>query len=99
MPKRKSILDLGLLSKRIYMLRHTHKWSQQVLAKQAGINYVTVCKIEQGQIPAVSADTVVRLAKALGTTADYLLGFDVLGKEANDHETPVLVSAGRSAVL
>ena len=78
MPKRESILDLGLLGKRIYMLRHDHRWSQQVLAKQAGINYVTVCKIEQGQMPAVSADTVVRLAKALGTTADYLLGFDVL---------------------
>jgi transcriptional regulator with XRE-family HTH domain len=98
MPKRESILDLGLLGKRIYMLRHDHRWSQQVLAKQAGINYVTVCKIEQGQMPAVSADTVVRLAKALGTTADYLLGFDVLGKEDNDSKTPALVSAGRSAV-
>jgi transcriptional regulator with XRE-family HTH domain len=94
MPKRKPILDLGLLGKRIYMLRHAHRWSQQVLAKGAGINYVTVCKIEQGHMPAVSADTVVRLAKALGTTADYLLGFDVLRKEENDHETPAFVSAG-----
>lgn len=100
MPKRQPILNLELLGKRIYMLRHEHRWSQQVLAEKAKINYVTVSKIEQGQMPAVSADTIVRLAKALGTTADYLLGFDMLGEEEmEDENRAALTKAGSSAVL
>jgi transcriptional regulator with XRE-family HTH domain len=100
MPKRQPILNLALLGKRIYMRRHEHRWSQQVLAEKAKINYVTVSKIEQGQMPAVSADTVVRLAKALGTTADYLLGFDMLDEEETEDENrAVLTKAGSRAVL
>jgi transcriptional regulator with XRE-family HTH domain len=36
--------------------------------------YVTVSRIERGQIPHVSADIVVRLAEALDVSLDYLVG-------------------------
>jgi hypothetical protein len=37
--------------------------------------------------------------KALGTTVDYLLGFDMLGKEDKDDETPALVGAVMNTAL
>jgi transcriptional regulator with XRE-family HTH domain len=46
------------------------------LADKAGMRWAQVQKVLTGKRPQVSADTVRRLARALGCTTDYLLGMD-----------------------
>ena len=45
-------------------------------ARRMGMAWTQLHKICLGQRPEVSAETVRRLAKALGCTTDYLLGMD-----------------------
>ena len=52
------------------------------LAKKAGLSWAQLQKILTGQRPQISADTVRRLALALGCTSDYLLG--LAGEAAED---------------
>lgn len=48
--------------------------SQDALAEKAGVSADTVVKYEGGlRVP--GSDTLVKLAQALGTTPDYLLGW------------------------
>lgn len=62
-------------------LRLNAAWKQSGLSKaqiaeRAGMRWAQLHKILTGQRPQVSADTVRRLAQALGCTADYLLGLE-----------------------
>src|SRR5437667_7282885 len=62
------------LGERLHALRRRYGQTLRDLGSQAAVNYVTLSKIERGKMPQVSADIVVRLAVALGVSADYLLG-------------------------
>ena len=55
-------------------LRNKKEWSQERLAREAGISYQTLIKIEQGRIQNPKLETLIKLAKALGVSLDKLVG-------------------------
>ena len=60
--------------KNLPKLRKEKRWSQEKLAREAGISYQTLIKIEQGRIQNPKLETLIKLAKALGVSLDKLVG-------------------------
>ena len=50
--------------------------TQRALAEAAGLNYVTVNRIEKGVVTKIYPETLKALAQTLEVSADYLLGLD-----------------------
>lgn len=73
--------DIGV---RVVLARTKRNWNQKKLSEQAGLSQKTLSLIEKGHAHRLYADTVVRLAKALGVTTDWLLG---LTSEPEDKST------------
>ena len=64
---------MGVFSKRLRQARMTRNITQEQLAEMADIARTMVGRYETtDQLPAL--DTLVRIADALGTSTDYLLG-------------------------
>jgi transcriptional regulator with XRE-family HTH domain len=63
-----------LFAERLHVLRRRHRWTQQELAKRAQVSAITISRLERGETRQVSAEIVSRLAQALETSTDYLLG-------------------------
>jgi transcriptional regulator with XRE-family HTH domain len=63
------------LGRRVRAGREAHGWSQEELAETIGVGAEMLSRYERG-VKFPSHVTLVRLAKALGTTADALLGLD-----------------------
>jgi transcriptional regulator with XRE-family HTH domain len=59
---------------RVAQLRTKRGWTQKELAARAHVQYETINRIENGKHTAPRVQVVVALAKALGTTTDYLCG-------------------------
>jgi transcriptional regulator with XRE-family HTH domain len=59
---------------RIHKLRQERKMSQQDLARRIGVNQSFISKMESGEQINPNAETLKRLARALGCTTDYLVG-------------------------
>jgi len=66
-------MSSGYLSN-LKKLRKKKSWSQERLAREAGISYQTLIKIEQDRIKTPRLDTLIKLAKALGVSLDKLVG-------------------------
>jgi len=69
--------DSALISnigERILILRRRCGLTQRELAKEAGLNTNTIARLEQGSLKDLGGQAVVRIARVLDTTADYLLG-------------------------
>jgi transcriptional regulator with XRE-family HTH domain len=64
------------LGKRIVARRRALGWSQNELARRAEVNHPTLFKIEADQRLNPSISVVVRIARALGTTAETLYGLE-----------------------
>ena len=64
------------LSKRLVLLRQKKGWGQIDLARAAGIPQPTICRLESGDIKQPKIMTLVRIAEALGVSADYLASED-----------------------
>jgi len=62
------------LGERILILRRRQDMTQQQLAKEAGLNKNTIARLEQGNLKDLGGRLVAKLAQALGTSTDYLLG-------------------------
>jgi transcriptional regulator with XRE-family HTH domain len=69
---------------RIHKLRQQRKMSQQELARLVGVNQSFISKMESGEQTNPNAETLKRLARALGCTTDYLVG--MYEDEDNDNE-------------
>jgi transcriptional regulator with XRE-family HTH domain len=69
---------LQTFRERLLLARRRKGWTQQELAQRAGVNYVTISRIESGEAKQVYVETVMRLAKALDMSTDALLGMDEL---------------------
>ena len=80
------------LGKRIAARRRAFGWSQNELARRAEVNHPTLYKIEADQRLNPSVSVVVRIARALGTTAEVLYGIE-------REETRLVVEANKSAML
>jgi len=80
------------LGERIAARRRALGWSQNELARRAEVNHPTLFKIEAEQRLNPSIGVVVRIARALGTTAEVLYGVE-------REETRLFVEANKGSVL
>ncbi|MBV8067444.1 MAG: helix-turn-helix transcriptional regulator, partial [Candidatus Eremiobacteraeota bacterium] len=80
------------LGKRIAAHRRALGWSQNELARRAEVNHPTLYKIEADQRPNPSVSVVVRIARALGTSAEALYGLE-------RDESRVFVEANKSSMI
>ncbi len=62
------------VGERVRRVRRAQDITQAGLAVLSGLNVITISRLEKGSAKAVYADTVAALARALGVSADYLLG-------------------------
>jgi transcriptional regulator with XRE-family HTH domain len=62
------------LGERVHLLRRRIGWTQRELGAIAKINPNNVARIERSDIKDPGGQLVARLAQALGTSTDYLLG-------------------------
>ena len=63
--------DVGV---RVVLARTKRGWSQKALSDKTGLSQKTLSLVEKGRSQRLYADTVVRLAKALEVSTDWLLG-------------------------
>ena len=61
--------------KNLKKLRQQKGWSQEKLAREAGISYQTLIKIERGYIKNPKMETLIKLAKALHVSINKLVKF------------------------
>jgi transcriptional regulator with XRE-family HTH domain len=80
------------LGKRIATRRRALGWSQNELARRAEVNHPTLYKIEADQRLNPSISVVVRIARALGTSAEVLYGLE-------RDETRLLVEANKASMI
>jgi transcriptional regulator with XRE-family HTH domain len=62
------------LGERVLLLRRRKRLTQDELAVLAGVNKMTIWRLEHGAIHDVKGQVLGKMALALETTADYLLG-------------------------
>ena len=65
---------MATFGERVARAREKRGWTQQELAERAGVRYETINRIENGKHAEPRVYVAVALAKALGTTVDYLCG-------------------------
>jgi transcriptional regulator with XRE-family HTH domain len=53
--------------------RHASGLSQRHLAERVGVDFSYISKLENGRLPAPSAETIVRLSEVLGCPSEDLL--------------------------
>ena len=68
---------------RVLAARRERGWTRRKLAQQAGLHEQHLAKVERGNRVRVEAETVRKLARALGCTTDYLLGMDLPDVDAS----------------
>lgn len=62
------------LQKRLRQVREQRRMSIKEVAEAAGLSISQLYRLEKGERPRVAAITLGRIARALGTSVDYLLG-------------------------
>ncbi len=62
------------VGERVRRVRRANDVTQERLAELSGLNVITISRLEKGTAKAVYGDSVAALARALGVSADYLLG-------------------------
>ncbi len=67
-------MDGALIGERVKAARQRQRWSQRMLAYKAGVSHAYVSHLEAGGIPRPGAAMVGKIAGALGTTVQDLLG-------------------------
>jgi XRE family transcriptional regulator, master regulator for biofilm formation len=62
------------LGERLREARESQGFSVRELGRVAGVSYATISAVENGHRTEISVSTILRLARALNTSVDYLLG-------------------------
>ncbi len=62
------------LQERLRAVRTAREMTIRELASQTGLSVSQLYRLEKGERPRVAATTLARIAQALGTSVDYLLG-------------------------
>lgn len=70
------MLDMYKVGRRIAAVRELRDMTQQQLADKAGVNQVTIARIETAKTKHVLLETMVAIAEALGVGVDDLVGRD-----------------------
>jgi transcriptional regulator with XRE-family HTH domain len=66
---------------RVIKARDKHGWTRRELARRAGLHEQHLAKVERGNRHRIEGETIIKLARALGCTSDYLLGLRDEGEE------------------
>lgn len=74
------------LGERILILRRRRGLTQRELAEATGLNTNTIARVERGDLKDLGGQLVAKLAKALETTADFLLGLSEDPRQGNENE-------------
>ena len=74
------------LGERVLIARRRNKMTQRELAKAARLNTNTISRLEQGDLHDLLGQALGRLARALGTTTDYLIGLTDESGVENENE-------------
>ena len=86
------------LGKRIAAQRRALGWSQNELARRAEVNHPTLYKIETDQRRNPSVGLIVRIARALGTTAEALYVGEAGEERRSQSEAGQLAAGGLALV-
>jgi transcriptional regulator with XRE-family HTH domain len=70
--------DIGV---RVVLARTRRGWSQKELSEKTGLSQKTLSLLEKGHSQRLYVETVVRLAKALGVSTDWLLGLETESRQ------------------
>ena len=81
------------IGQRVQHRRQHLGWTQEDLARESGVPQATISRIEKGQRKNPGADVIRRLARALGVTADWLIGM----YNEDEDDAPTLVSVPSTA--
>jgi transcriptional regulator with XRE-family HTH domain len=84
------------LGERILILRRRNSMTQKELAREAGLNTNTIARLEQGNLKDLGGQAVARLAKALGTSTDYLLGMSAVDPDSEMTPTELALAGGEA---
>jgi transcriptional regulator with XRE-family HTH domain len=63
-----------LLGRRVAGKRTERGWTQEELAKRVPCSPTTISNLEQAKLPKFTASNLLKVADALDTSTDYLLG-------------------------
>jgi transcriptional regulator with XRE-family HTH domain len=69
-------VDMQVVGERVLLLRRRGGLSQHALAAKAGVDVMTISRLESGTKKRLEVEPLARLARALGVSADHLLGLD-----------------------
>jgi transcriptional regulator with XRE-family HTH domain len=69
-------IDMQAVGERVLVLRRRMDLSQHALADKAGVDVMTISRLERGTKKRLEVEPLARLAHALGVTTDHLLGVD-----------------------
>lgn len=64
------------MSYKIKEVRESRKMTQEELSEKSGVSRVTISALENGTARATTTKTLVKLARALGTTVDQIFFAD-----------------------
>lgn len=68
---------------RVLKLRDQHGWTRRELARRSGLHENHLRKVEMGERMHIEGETIIKLCRALGCSADYLLGISAEATEAD----------------
>lgn len=74
-------MSIPILGQRILLRRRDKRLTQAELGKHVGISGNTIARIERGRIQDLAGSVIAKVAEALDTSTDYLLGL-------TDDDTP-----------
>jgi transcriptional regulator with XRE-family HTH domain len=81
------------IGQRLHHRRQQVGWSQEELAQASGVPQSAISRIEHGQRNNPGVEAIRRFARALGVTADWLIGM----YEAAEEEPAQAMAAGEGA--
>ena len=87
------------MAQRIKALRQEKGLTLEQVADVVGVGKSTVRKWETGMIANMKRDKIADLAKALGTTPAYLMGWEEETEEKKDSPTELQLSEGEKMLL
>ena len=87
------------MARKIKQLRQEQGLTLEQVAQVVGVGKSTVRKWETGMIANMKRDKIADLAKALGTTPAYLMGWEDEQKETPPLPTVESLSEGETALL
>ena len=77
-------MEISLLGKNIKEYRIKKGWSLKKLTEIAEVGYATIYDLENGKKQNINSTTLEKVANALETSTNELLGIDVIEHTVND---------------